>query len=85
MRRLVLSAGLVAAALPAVAQSQTGPVDTASRGGADATMAELLSREYEIKSAVPNGSKLIVFMQKGTSGYACEFVNVAKTRCASIN
>ncbi|MCO5730645.1 hypothetical protein [Rhizobium sp. SSA_523] len=65
------------------AQSLNGSVQT--ERGADATMAELLVREYEIKSAVPNGSKLIVFMQKGTSAYACEFVNVAKTRCASIN
>ncbi|MGE6739242.1 hypothetical protein ACQKGC_03090 [Allorhizobium pseudoryzae] len=67
----------------AFAQSLGAAVGT-ERGG-DATMAQLLSREYEIKSAVPNGSKLIVFMQKGTSAYACEFVNVTKTRCASIN
>ena len=74
---LVLSGGVVAA------RSFDTGADSAR--GAAATMAELLSKEYEIKSAVPNGSKLIVFMQKGKSGYACEFVNVAKTRCASIN
>ena len=68
-----------------VASAQAFDTGVNSARGADATMTELLSKDYEIKSAVPNGSKLIVFMQKGKSGYACEFVNVANTRCASIN
>lgn len=84
MKCVAIAAGLfVLSTLAAEAQGLDTGADTAR--GADATMAELLSKEYEIKSAVPNGSKLIVFMQKGKSGYACEFVNVAKTRCASIN
>ncbi|MFD1744002.1 hypothetical protein ACFSE1_00865 [Rhizobium helianthi] len=74
---------IVVASVSAQAQALDGAINTTR--DADATMAELLSREYEIKSAVPNGSKLIVFMQKGKSGYACEFVNVTRTRCASIN
>lgn len=84
MRRL-LPALLIAAFGFVPARAQTALSAVESTRGSDATMAELLSKEYEIKSAVPNGSKLIVFMQKGKSGYACEFVNVAKTRCASIN
>ena len=84
MKCVAIATGLfVLSTLAAEAQGLDTGADTAR--GADATMAELLSKEYEIKSAVPNGSKLIVFMQKGKSGYACEFVNVAKTRCASIN
>lgn len=84
MVRLLLAASLLSVfTSSALAQTLNQGADSAR--GSDATMAELLSKEYEIKSAVPNGSKLIVFMQKGKSGYACEFVNVAKTRCASIN
>lgn len=84
MRRLIPAVLIVASSfVPAMAQTALSSVETTR--GADATMAQLLSQDYEIKSAVPNGSKLIVFMQKGKSGYACEFVNVAKTRCASIN
>lgn len=84
MLRCALAFGVIVLAAAAVqAQTLDGAINTTR--DADATMAELLSRDYEIKSAVPNGSKLIVFMQKGKSGYACEFVNVTRTRCASIN
>ncbi len=48
-------------------------------------MAELVSRGYEIKAAVPNGGKFIVFMQKDQSAYACEFQSLTGTRCGSIN
>ena len=49
-------------------------------------MAELLQSGYEIKASVPSGSdKLIIFMQNDKSAYACEFTNVEKTRCGSIN
>jgi hypothetical protein len=57
-------------------------------GSADAqsTMADLVSRGYEIKAAVPNGSgKFIVFMQKDKSAYACEFSSLTGARCGSIN
>lgn len=84
MDRIALAA-IVVASSACVVSAQTFDAGVNSARGADATMTELLSKDYEIKSAVPNGSKLIVFMQKGKSGYACEFVNVANTRCASIN
>jgi hypothetical protein len=60
----------------------------AAAGSADAqsTMADLVSRGYEIKAAVPNGSgKFIVFMQKDKSAYACEFSSLTGARCGSIN
>jgi hypothetical protein len=60
----------------------------AAAGSADAqsTMADLVSRGYEIKAAVPNGGgKFIVFMQKDKSAYACEFSSLSGARCGSIN
>lgn len=53
--------------------------------GADSTMADLVSRGYEIKAAVPNGGKFVVFMQKDQSAYACEFSSLTDTRCGSLN
>ncbi|MBB6483425.1 hypothetical protein [Rhizobium lusitanum] len=49
------------------------------------TMADLLSRGYQIKAAVPNGGKFVVFMQKDQSAYACEFSSLTNTRCGSLN
>jgi hypothetical protein len=53
--------------------------------GAQSTMADLVSRGYEIKAAVPNGGKFVVFMQKDKSAYACEFSSLTDTRCGSLN
>ena len=61
-----------------------GGGNTASPG-ADSTMADLVSRGYEIKAAVPNGGKFVVFMQKDQSAYACEFSSLTDTRCGSLN
>ncbi|WP_077470152.1 hypothetical protein [Rhizobium sp. P44RR-XXIV] len=52
---------------------------------ANSTMAELLSSGYQIKAAVPNGGKFVVFMQKDQSAYACEFSSLTDTRCGSLN
>ncbi|KAA1177752.1 hypothetical protein FP026_21305 [Rhizobium tropici] len=49
------------------------------------TIADLLSRGYQIKAAVPNGGKFVVFMQKDQSAYACEFSSLTNTRCGSLN
>ncbi len=48
-------------------------------------MADLVAKGYEIKAAVANGARYIVFLQKDQSAYACEFVSVTKSRCGSIN
>ncbi|MBB4066681.1 hypothetical protein [Gellertiella hungarica] len=88
--------GLCLLAAPAFAQtagSSDGavPDDQASGGstatpGQVATMSELVQDGYEIKAAVPSGTdKLIIFMQNDKSAYACEFTNLANTRCGSIN
>jgi hypothetical protein len=61
------------------------PGANASSSDEEASMAELVSRGYEIKTAVPNGGKFIVFMQKDQSAYACEFSSLTNTRCGSIN
>jgi hypothetical protein len=82
MRRLSISVCLVALASSAFAQTAQPSTET---GRSTATMAELVSREYEIKAAVPNGTKFIVFLQKGASAYACEFVTLTKSRCGSVN
>jgi hypothetical protein len=48
-------------------------------------MGDLIKQGYEIKSTVSNGSKLIVFLQKDNSAYACEFTSLTSSRCGSIN
>ncbi|OJG00217.1 hypothetical protein [Pararhizobium antarcticum] len=88
MRRLAAAVlGLSLVSCPAVAQEtndETGVRDTASAtsGG---SMSSLLAKGYEIKAAVPNGARYIVFLQKDKSAFACEFVTLTKSRCGSIN
>ncbi|KAA0698366.1 hypothetical protein DTW90_16100 [Neorhizobium sp. P12A] len=60
-------------------------LSSGSAPAAEASMGDLVSRGYEIKAAVPNGGKFIVFMQKDQSAYACEFSSLTGTRCGSIN
>ncbi len=52
--------------------------------GGQASMGELLSRGYEIKAAVPNGNKFVVFMQKDQSAYACEMQSLTASRCGTL-
>ena len=79
----LVAVGLLALASGASAQEDVGSESSAAlRGG---TMPALLSRGYEIKAAVANGTRYIVFLQKDQSAYACEFVSVTKSRCGSIN
>ena len=82
MCRLILTAFALLAASAALAQERASP--DAIKGSS--TIADLLSKGFEIKAAVPNGTtKFIVFMQKGNSAYACEFLTVTKTRCGTLN
>ncbi len=87
MRRMALTvlASMLAAA-PAFAQ-ETAPKseDPAIGGSSGSGMGRLLSQGYEIKAAVPNGKRYIVFLQKDQSAYACEFVTLTASRCGSIN
>jgi len=67
------------------------PADTGTNTGSQSadtqtTMAALVSRGFEIKTAVPNGGgSFVVFMQKDKLAYACEFSSLTNTRCGSIN
>ncbi|KQY19220.1 hypothetical protein ASD32_07655 [Rhizobium sp. Root483D2] len=87
MRRMVLTllASMLAGA-PAFAQ-ETAPAagDPAMSNSSGSGMGRLLSQGYEIRAAVPNGTRYIVFLQKDQSAYACEFVTLTTSRCGSIN
>ena len=75
--------------LPSIGQApgktSTTTNNTSGTGAAEATMADLLGKGYQIRAAVPNGGKFIVFMQKDQSAYACEFQSLTGARCGSIN
>ncbi|ARO29680.1 MULTISPECIES: hypothetical protein [Rhizobium] len=53
--------------------------------GQQSSMGELLSKGYQIKAAIPNGSKFVVFMQKDQSAYACEMQSLTASRCGTLN
>ncbi|HTO30107.1 MAG TPA: hypothetical protein VL202_02825 [Pararhizobium sp.] len=79
--------GLLAACGPALAQDAEQKSDdpNVAGGSSGGSLGQLLSRGYEIKAAVQNGTRYIVFVQKDQSAYACEFVSLTKSRCGSIN
>jgi hypothetical protein len=88
MRRLVPAVlGLCLLSCPMLAQDNndaTALQDTTT-AGSGGSIGSLLSKGYEIKAAVPNGARYIVFLQKDKSAFACEFVTLTKSRCGSIN
>lgn len=63
----------------------TGETSEALSSSSGSGMGGLLAKGYEIKAAVQNGQRYIVFLQKEKSAYACEFVSLTKSRCGSIN
>ncbi len=79
LRVLLTIAAFLSAAF---AQAQDSGV---SSSGSTTSMGDLIKQGYEIKSTVSNGSKLIVFLQKENSAYACEFTSLTNSRCGSIN
>lgn len=80
MPRMLL---MIAAVLFAAnVQAQDSGVSSSS---SSSSMGDLIKQGYEIKSTVSNGSKLIVFLQKDNSAYACEFTSLTSSRCGSIN
>ncbi|MBD9447898.1 hypothetical protein [Rhizobium sp. RHZ01] len=64
---------------PKLGQSEVQPPT------AKASMGELLSKGYEIKAAVPNGGKFVVFLQKDQSAYACEMKSLTASQCGTLN
>jgi len=91
MKGAVLSVALLLVASQAFAQDNTqgfgpklGAEDVTPPGGR-AAMGELLSKGYQIKAAVPNGKKFVVFLQKDQSAYACEMQSLTASQCGPLN
>lgn len=76
----VLALGFGLMAVPALAQDNGA--DTSTSGG---SMGKLLAEGYEIKAAVKNGKKFLIFLQKDTIGYACEMAKLSSSQCGKIN
>ena len=50
-----------------------------------ASMGQLIAEGYEIKAALPNGKRFVVFLQKDSTGYACEMTSLSRSVCGRIN
>ena len=81
MKKLALISLLAVSASAASAKDL--PV-ASSETTATTTIDQLLSQGFEIKSAVPNGAKFIVFLQKEKSAFACEFASLGKSQCGAL-
>ena len=66
-------------ATPALAQEDQPTM----AGGA--SMGQLISEGYEIKAAVPNGKSFVVFLQKDSTGYACQMATLSRSVCGKID
>jgi hypothetical protein len=82
--RIALAGAFIAFSSQAIAATSGGTSGTVTTT-ASVTMGTLLAQGYEIKAAVPNGDKFVIFMQKEQSAFACEFVSVTNTKCGAIN
>ncbi|MDQ0319901.1 hypothetical protein QO002_002039 [Pararhizobium capsulatum DSM 1112] len=85
MRPVALSLLGVLIAGSALAQDTGVASSDDVSSSAESGMGNLLVKGYEIRAAVQNGTRYIVFLQKEKSAYACEFVSLTKSRCGSIN
>jgi hypothetical protein len=66
-------------AMPAFAQEDQ---PTLTSG---ASMGQLISQGFEIKAAVPNGKSFVVFLQKDSTGYACQMATLSRSVCGKID
>lgn len=80
MKRLALAISLLV--ISGAAHAQDANDETASAEGS--SMGTLISEGFEIKAAVPNGKRFVVFLQKDNEGYACEMVNLTASQCGKI-
>ncbi len=71
-------------ALAVSASAQETDAGVASSSTTDQTMTSVLAEGYEIKAAVPNGTKFLVFLQKDKSAVVCEFATLAKSQCGVL-
>lgn len=80
MIKVALAASAICLATVAFAQEdEQKPVPNG------ATMGQLIADGYEIKAAVPNGKRFVVFLQKDSTGYACEMTGLSTSQCGKIN
>jgi hypothetical protein len=81
MIKVALAASAICLATVAFAQEdEQKPV---AKDGS--TIGQLIADGYEIKAAVPNGKRFVVFLQKDSTGYACEMTGLSTSRCGKIN
>ncbi|MDB5555335.1 MAG: hypothetical protein JWL86_5319 [Rhizobium sp.] len=73
----LIAIGLLPAA--AIAQEEDPSMTSGS------SMGQLIAQGYEIKAAVPNGKSFVVFLQKDTTGYACQMTTLSRAVCGKIN
>ena len=73
----LISTGLLPAA--AIAQEDAPSMSSGS------SMGQLIAEGYEIKAAVPNGKSFVVFLQKDSTGYACQMTTLSRAVCGKIN
>jgi hypothetical protein len=78
-----LALALSVACLASVATAQEKTAETPVADGA--TMGQLIADGYEIKAAIPNGKRFVVFLQKDSTGYACEMATLSRSQCGRIN
>ncbi|MBX9457255.1 MAG: hypothetical protein KL863_15200 [Rhizobium sp.] len=81
MRRLTAVALLSLVSSAAALAQEDQPSMTTS----GASMGQLISQGFEIKAAVPNGKSFVVFLQKDSTGYACEMATLSRSVCGKIN
>lgn len=89
MRKIILATtALCFLCAPLAAQEAETPntITTTDTQGDGVSMGSLIDKGYQIKAAVPSGDgKLIIFLQNEKTAYACEFTNLANTRCGTVN
>jgi hypothetical protein len=80
MIKVALAASAICLATVAFAQE-----DEQKPAADGTTIGELIAQGYEIKAAVPNGKRFVVFLQKDSTGYACEMSGLSTSQCGKIN
>lgn len=84
MRSVLIAMALIAGATGAATAQQSQLAPRSGDSGSGSSVGKLIADGYEIRAAVPNGSKYVVFLQKEKKAYACEFVTLSTSRCGEI-
>lgn len=82
MIKVALAASAILLATVAFAQEDEQKPAKSSDGS---TIGQLIAQGYEIKAAVPNGKRFVVFLQQDSTGYACEMTGLSTSQCGKIN